>query len=247
MTAEGGVNRQDLVFIGDVHLDRDDPAVEPFCRMLEAAARDARTLVLAGDLFNLWIGGNGPEPDHIRPVLDCLRAIRDSGVAVRYLEGNRDYFIRKYYEGDVFDTVAESGLREEIGGMKLFSIHGDLANPNDRQYRSWRRFSRSLPVRLVFHAMPRRWRTLLAERLESRMRRSNLEYKQVFPEAEVRAYAAGEFRDGCDLVVLGHFHVEKDLHEPEPGTGRILVLPEWKGSRRYLRVGADGRARFLPE
>ena len=49
-----------------------------------------------------------------------------------------------------------------------------------------------------------------------------------------------------DLVVLGHFHVEKDLVLEPPGpAGRVMVLPEWKGSRRYLRVGADGRAAFV--
>ena len=39
--------KRDLVFIGDVHLDRDDPEVNPFCRMLENVAQDAATLVLA--------------------------------------------------------------------------------------------------------------------------------------------------------------------------------------------------------
>jgi UDP-2,3-diacylglucosamine hydrolase len=241
----GCEGRGDLVFIGDVHLDREDPEVEPFCRMLETVARDAGTLVLVGDLFNLWIGGNGLEPDHIRQVLDCLRTIRKSGVAVWYLEGNRDYFIRLHYEGDVFDTVAESGFREEVAGLKVFAIHGDLANPGDRQYRIWHRFSRSVPVRAAFRILPGRWRTWLAERLESRMRRSNLAYKQSFPEAEVREYAAARFREGDDLVVLGHFHLEKDLCETGPGRGRILVLPEWKGSRRCLRLRADGQVGFV--
>ena len=244
MTA-GGAGRGDLVFVGDVHLDREDPELEPFCRMLETVARDAGTLVLVGDLFNLWIGGNGPEPDHIRQVLDCLRAIRKNGVAVCYLEGNRDYFIRMHYEGDVFDTVAENGFREVVAGLKVFAIHGDLANPNDRQYRNWRRFSRSKPVRAVLRMLPGRWRTGLAERLENRMRRSNLAYKRSFPEEEVREYAAARFREGDDLVVLGHFHLEKDLRETGPGRGRILVLPEWKGSRRCLRVKADGQVEFM--
>ena len=240
------MGRGDLIFIGDVHLDREDPEVKPFCSMLETVARDAGTLVLVGDLFNLWIGGSGPEPDHIRQVLNCLRAIRENGVEVRYLEGNRDYFIRAHYEGDVFDAVAENGFSEEVAGLKVFAIHGDLANPNDRQYRNWRRFSRSLPVRTVFRILPGRWRTRLAERLERRMRRSNLAYKRSFPEAEVREYAAGRFGGGDDLVVLGHFHLEKDLSETGPGRGRILVLPEWKGSRRCLRIAADGQAGFVP-
>jgi hypothetical protein len=27
--------------------------------------------------------------------------------------------------------------------------------------------------------------------------------------------------------------------------GRILVLPEWKATRRHLRVGADGQIAFV--
>jgi UDP-2,3-diacylglucosamine hydrolase len=214
--------------------------------MLDTVSRQAATLVLAGDLFNLWIGGNGPEPEHIQAVLDRLRSIRKNGVEVKYLEGNRDYFIRAHYEGDVFDTVAEKGLWEAVGDCRVFAIHGDLANPEDRRYRRWRRFSRSRPIRLLFRGLPRSWRIRLAERLEGTMRRSNLAYKQAFPERQVREYARSRFREGGDLVVLGHFHVEKDLPVDGPEGGRILVLPEWKENRLCLRIGDDGRYRFEP-
>lgn len=245
MTPED-TERRDLVFIGDVHLDRGDPEVASFCRMLDTVSRQASTLVLAGDLFNLWIGGNGPEPEHIRTVLDRLRSIRKKGVAVKYLEGNRDYYIRAHYEGDVFDTVAEEGLWEETGDCRVFAIHGDLANPEDRPYRRWRRFSRSLPVRLLFRVLPRPWRARLAERLEGTMRRSNLAYKQAFPERQIRDYARRRFQEGADLVVLGHFHVEKELQGAGPESGPILVLPVWKENRICLRIGDDGRFRFEP-
>ena len=70
------------------------------------------------------------------------------------------------------------------------------------------------------------------------MRRSNARFKAAFPEAVVRRYAEGFLRQGHDAVVLGHFHVERALD------GRIFVLPEWKESRRHLRVSPDGEIGF---
>ncbi len=78
------------------------------------------------------------------------------------------------------------------------------------------------------------------------MRGGNLGYKRDFPETAVRRYAAARLGLGYDAVVLGHFHVEKDLVAVPPSPpGRILVLPEWKGSRRHLRVRADGDVAFV--
>ena len=46
---------------------------------------------------------------------------------------------------------------------------------------------------------------------------------------------------GHDVVVLGHFHEEHRLEAVPPSPpGRVFVLPEWKTSRRHLRVTADG-------
>ena len=77
------------------------------------------------------------------------------------------------------------------------------------------------------------------------MRSTNLQQKRAFPEDEVRAFAARCFAEGHDTVVLGHFHVEKDLDaQPPSSPGRIFVLPYWKDGYRYLRVTRNGEVRF---
>ena len=77
------------------------------------------------------------------------------------------------------------------------------------------------------------------------MRASNTTFKREFPEEVVRDYGRSFLREPGDIVVLGHFHVEKDLAATPPSSpGRILVLPEWKEGRRYLRVTARGKIRF---
>jgi UDP-2,3-diacylglucosamine hydrolase len=236
----------DLVFIGDVHIDRDDPALSDFLSFLERLGSHTSCIVFLGDLFNIWIGGRGMEQPHQTAVVEVLTALRSKGVVVRYLEGNRDYRIGQSYVGTAIDDASDEGLVEQFGGHSFFVTHGDLVNVEDRQYHLWRRFSRSAPVWTVVRLLPERRRVAMAESLEKRMRRTNLAYKQEFPEAQVRAYAESRFREGHDVVVLGHFHVEKDLTADGDGVSRrILVLPEWRESRRHLVARRDGTVEFV--
>ena len=236
----------ELVFIGDAHIDRDDPALPDFLEFLDGLGERASCVIFLGDLFNIWIGGRGMEQPHQAAVIERLTALRRRGVVVRYLEGNRDYRIGRWYTGTAFDDVSDEGLVERYGGHNIFVTHGDLVNVADRQYRTWRRFIRSAPVWAMVRLLPERRRVAMAESLEKRMRQTNLAYKQEFPEAQVRSYAATRFSEGHDIVVLGHFHVEKDLRIDADGVvRRILVLPEWCESRRHLVARVDGTVEFV--
>jgi len=82
--------------------------------------------------------------------------------------------------------------------------------------------------------------------LEQRLRGANLAFKGSFPEETVRAYAAPWIACGHDAVVLGHFHTERDIRVEAGGrTGRVLVLPEWRESRRHLRATPAGEIEFV--
>ncbi len=238
-----GTRGGDLVFIGDVHLQPDDPDLAAFLTFLRAVAMTADRIVLAGDLFDLWLGGRDMDLPHYRAVTDVLRELRRAGTVIRYLEGNRDFHVAKTFAGDAFDDATDAGVVERCGGHRIFAIHGDLANPADLRYRAWRRVAHADATWALFRALPAGARVRAAESIERRMRASNRAFKRSFPEVAVRSYAARFFARGHDAVVLGHFHVERDLAAKD---GRILVLPEWKGSRRHLRFGRDGSIRFEP-
>jgi UDP-2,3-diacylglucosamine hydrolase len=178
--------------------------------------------------------------------VDKLAELRRQGVAVRYLEGNRDYRIGACYAGRAVDDATDRGIVECFAERRFVAIHGDLANPADRQYRAWRRISRSDAAWALFNLLPRSQRLRLAHAMERRLRSSNLEFKGAFPDESVRAYAAELLGPRDDALVLGHFHVEKDLAPAAGGPpGRVLVLPEWRSSRRHLRVTPTGEIGFV--
>ena len=91
--------------------------------------------------------------------------------------------------------------------------------------------------------MPLSGRLRLAESVERSFRSTNPEFKSEFPEQIVRDYGASLIAAGEDAAVLGHFHTERDLDLQ--ALGRVLVLPEWKGSRRHLRVDSNGDIAFV--
>ena len=235
----------ELVFVGDVHLDREDPDLGAFLTYLRALGRSAARVVFLGDLFNLWFGEPELEQEHHRAVVRCLEELRAGGTELHYLEGNRDFRVGSGHRADLFDAATDLGLDESWAGRRLFATHGDRVNANDWQYRAWRRASRSAPAWWLYPAIPATRRFALAERMERSLRSTNLVQKREFPEELVRAYASRRFAQGYEAVVLGHFHVERELGpRAGEGPGRVFVLPEWKGSRRHLRVTAKGEMRF---
>ena len=229
---------RDLIVVADTHLSRRDPETEAFVEFLLRRGSEAAAVAHLGDLFNIWLGLPRFEMDHMGPVLAAFRALRGWGVRTILAEGNRDFHVRQGYEGDAFDEVAETEVELSVGARRVRLAHGDLVNVADRPYRLWRRLSRSAPVWAGVGLLPSRAGIRFAERLESKLRGTNVRHKSSFPEAAARDYAARAFTDGCSLLLVGHFHEQRVIRA---GAGKeMVVLPDWRSSHRYLHVAADG-------
>jgi UDP-2,3-diacylglucosamine hydrolase len=233
----------DLVFVADVHLVEGDGETEPFHRFLRSLAGNTRTCVIVGDLFNVWVAQRRFLSDGQRRLLEVVGEVSRRGVAFKYVEGNRDYFVKDNWEGDPFAAVAASTLTETAGPTRLLVAHGDLVNVADRPYRAWRACSRSLPVRGLLSLLPSGAGRRLADGLERRLRGTNQKHKGSLPEALLKAYTRAAVAAGHNGVVLGHFHHELEMRLDG---GTLWVLPDWRAGRRHLRFGADGAGRFVP-
>jgi UDP-2,3-diacylglucosamine hydrolase len=235
-----------LAYVGDVHLVLDDPALDQFLCFLDQLGRDCSQIVFTGDLFTVWLGRRELEQPHHKTVLSKLSELRARGVVLRYIEGNHDFRIASSPAAECFDEVCDETLSQSFGGLRILVAHGDLANSEDRRYRRWRRFARSALIWGLFNLLPKRCRIGLAEAAERRMRSTNLDHKREFPTDQVLAYAASFLEAGHDAVIMGHFHEEREfLIGGDQGPGRVVVLPEWKGSRRHLEVNAAGELKFV--
>jgi UDP-2,3-diacylglucosamine pyrophosphatase LpxH len=114
-----------ILVVSDLHAGHPDADVPAFLEFLEACESiDGGTLVLLGDIFDLWRRRNGPLLVEHGELLDRLTRLR--GMDVRYLVGNHDYALLAIAarSGGHGPFPVEKQLRLEEGGRTTLFLHG---------------------------------------------------------------------------------------------------------------------------
>ena len=230
----------------DCHVGRRPGDEEPFLKALDTVrSRGARAVTLLGDIFHFFIAHPKFETPAIGRFLDKARELRDGGVAVTYVEGNRDCFLRGSYAEDAFASVCDEELFG-AGGRRFLATHGDLLNEKDLPYRFWRLLSKNPVSRAAIDFIPKAAANRLVWNIEARLYRSNFKHKTRLPVEMIRAFAQRRVREGVDVILLGHFH--KAWTESIDG-GRVEILPAFVDERRWMEIAPDGSTALvaLPE
>ena len=226
----------------DCHVGRRPGDEGPFLQALEEARRRGATAIsLLGDIFHFFIAHRNYETPAISSFLRTVERLREAGVPVTYVEGNRDFFLRGSYVERYFRQVCDEETFEQ-GGRRFLLTHGDLLNEADRPYRFWRALSKNPLSRAALNFIPKTAGNKFVWKVEARLYRSNFKHKTRLPVEMIRAFAAKRFRDGVDVLLLGHFH--KAWTDTVDG-GRVEILPAFVEERRWLEVADDGSTRLV--
>ncbi len=237
--AEGGV----AVF-ADAHLGQVEDDADDFLAALDdVAQRGCRTVVLLGDIFHVFVGSGKLETPLIRRVLAAWDDLAARGVELRYVEGNRDFFLRGTRWARAFAACGDAdGLR--VGSRRYAFVHGDRINTRDLPYRFWRRLSKNPVSRAALGLIPGPIARQIVVRTEARLYRTNFRHKRVLPDVELAREGRRARAAGYDELLVGHFHVER-LYDGAEGVTRIL--PAWLEERRHAEIGPDGAFRLVEE
>jgi UDP-2,3-diacylglucosamine hydrolase len=245
MEKEVSISADRAVFLSDAHLNQDDMHSRNFVALAEKAADENAAVFLLGDIFDLWFGRSGLTFGFQKPVISRLQELRRRGLRLYYVEGNRDFYLKKHHEGVTFDAVAEVEMLAAVGGRKIYLSHGDTVNRADIPYRFWKAISKN---RFSFGAVsiiPPAVFLPFADWMERNLKRTNHRYRGSFPERDCLEFAMRRFAAGMDLVILGHFHTERLQRFEETGQGKALaVLPSWREEWRYFFLTAEGKSGF---
>jgi UDP-2,3-diacylglucosamine hydrolase len=218
-----------VAVIADSHLGGPGGDGTEMVAQLEALpSQGIKHLVLLGDIFHVWVGSRQFETSEIRKILPVLRELRQQGLRVDYVEGNRDFFIQGSVYADAFDLI---GLETsfESAGRRVLAIHGDGLNEGDRQYLFWRWLSKSPPSRFLIRNLPAALAQRAVHGTEKRLAQTNFKHRTEIPAGAIRSYGERRFKEGYDLMILGHFH---EAQRFEVAGGEILALDAWFRSRR---------------
>src|SRR6185436_3097895 len=158
---------------GDSHIglgEGSETKVNAWLDRLVAAS--PRALYLNGDLFHYLIAHRNFRTASVDKVMEKFREVRDRGVAIHYVEGNRDFFLKGSF---VEDSVTDIGLEYTVaaGGRKYLVTHGDTINDRDYAYRFWRRASKNPLTKLGVKLIPKKMARNFVDSVEARLARSN--------------------------------------------------------------------------
>jgi len=225
-----------VALIADAHLGGPGGAARPFAEQLRTLpARGCRHLVLLGDLFHIWVAHPHFETAEVREVMAALVDLREAGVRLSYVEGNRDFFLEGSSYAGVFDALA-SEIAFDEGGRRYLAVHGDGLNARDWRYRFWRRLSKSGPSRYLASRLPSRLARRVVDDTERRLAKSNFQHKVRIPEEVLCAYGERRLREGYDVLLLGHFHAARSWRV---AGGEVRILPPWYEVRTPMWIGRE--------
>ena len=185
-------------------------------------------LLVLGDLFHVWVGDPRYETDEIRRLLAVLDRVRERGIASRYVEGNRDFFLDDSVYARHFDSIDREHAFT-TGGVRYLAVHGDGIDDRDWRYRFWRRVSKNPVSRAAARRLPGGLARRFVHDMDRRLAETNFEHKIRIPEAVIRRFGERRLAEGHDVVLLGHFH--RPLVFAVAG-GEVRVVDAWFNSRR---------------
>ena len=239
LDVEGGV----AVF-ADAHLGQVEQDAEDFLDALEGVRRRGfGTAVLLGDIFHYFIGNAKLETPLLTRTLRGLKEVSSRGLSLRYVEGNRDFFVAGTPYARPFASWAlTDGLR--VGSTRYAFVHGDRVNSADIPYRFWRRISKNAMAHGILKVIPGALARAIVSRTEARLYRSNFRHKKVLPEAALLAEGRVARGAGYDALLVGHFHVARTLAD---GGAVTHVLPAWLEERKHAEIAPDGTLSIVQE
>jgi UDP-2,3-diacylglucosamine hydrolase len=233
-----------VFFISDAHLgvesrEREAPREERLHGFLNSLPGRASALVIVGDLFDFWFEYGAAIPRRHFVTLAILRRLRESGLAVRYLSGNHDFWLGRFLAGELGVETRYGPLELAAQGRRIWLHHGDGLIGGDLGYRVLRRVIRAPATIALYGLLHPDLGIPFAHQVSRGLRRARRE-RPLDVERLWREIALPRFAAGFDTVMVGHFHQAYERREP----GReFFVLGDWLDSFTYA-VLEDGAVRL---
>ncbi|MDG2288903.1 MAG: UDP-2,3-diacylglucosamine diphosphatase [Woeseiaceae bacterium] len=229
------------LFISDLHLEAGRPEIgEQFLSFLGDEARDAEALYILGDLFEVWLGDDDPNPYYTSMKM-AIRELTDSGVPVFFMHGNRDFTIGEIFSGETGVEILDDPVIVDLYGQSVLLSHGDALCTDDVQYQQVRAMTRNPE-----------WQTMmLAKSIEERiafsiqarkdsMAHSNSVSAEIM-DVNLEAVVATLRQHGTSIMLHGHTH-RPAIHDVDLGNrlATRIVLGDWFEQGSVVRWDENG-------
>jgi len=216
------------LFISDLHLDPARPhIVELFTRFVAGDARQAEALYILGDLFESWIGDDDDSPLALQ-IAQSLYALKQSGVRVFFMHGNRDFLLGQAYAEKAGMTLLNDPAVVEFDGERTLLMHGDTLCTDDVAYQEFRAVVRNPDWQNQFRARSLSERHAFAAQARAESVKHTAGAKPEIMDVNQAAVIAAMRKQRVRTLIHGHTH-RPSTHrfELDGQSAERIVLGDW--------------------
>jgi len=239
------------LFIADLHLDDSRPRITHLFEQFLASneVRSADALYILGDLVEAWIGDDDDAQLPGRIAL-ATKALRDAGVPVYFMVGNRDFLLGKDFAERAGFTLLDDGTVHDLYGRPTLLMHGDVLCTDDIAYQTVRKQVRTPEWMAQILAMPLEARRAFAAKAREDSRAHTGNTMETI--MDVNADAVADTMRNTDVARLIHGHTHRPaIHrfDLDGHPAERIVLGDWYEHGSVLSItpeGAELRGLALP-
>lgn len=227
-------------FISDLHLSEDEPdTVAAFIDFLAAPARAHASLFILGDLFECWAGDDDVDTALHRRVTNALHELAAHGVAVFFMQGNRDLLAGAGFAAAAGLQLLRDPVLLRFGSADdapaVLLSHGDQLCTDDAAYQAYRRQVHDPAWQANFLSRPLAERKAFIAGLRQHSEAAKRDKPMAIMDVNADAVAALLRAHHYPTLVHGHTH-RPALHQHEVDGRRCErhVLADWHGAASWL-------------
>ena len=230
------------LFIADLHLDPSRPQITDLFEHYLASdeVRHANALYILGDLVEAWIGDDDDAELPAR-IAAATRAVRDAGVPVYFMVGNRDFLLGPAFAARAGLTLLDDGTVHDIHGRRTLLMHGDVLCTDDAAYQAVRRQVRQPEWQKQILSMPLDARRAFAAKAREDSKAHTGSTMESIMDVNGGAVAEAMRKAGATRLIHGHTHrpaVHAFTLDGKPA--ERIVLGDWYEQGSVLRVDENG-------
>ncbi|WP_243049448.1 UDP-2,3-diacylglucosamine diphosphatase [Dyella sp. RRB7] len=230
------------LFIADLHLDDSRPQItrlfEDFLASDEARSADA--VYILGDLVEAWIGDDDDAELPAR-IARATHALRDRGVPVYFMVGNRDFLLGEDFARRAGFTLLDDGTVHDLYGRPTLLMHGDVLCTDDIAYQTVRKQVRTPEWKAQILAMPLEARRAFAAKARQDSKAHTGSTMETIMDVNAEAVADSMRKAGVTRLIHGHTHrPATHRFELDGQPAERIVLGDWYEHGSVLRVAPEG-------
>jgi UDP-2,3-diacylglucosamine hydrolase len=230
------------LFIADLHLDDSRPQITRLFEdyLASAEARSADAIYILGDLVEAWIGDDDDAELPSR-IANATRTLRDSGVPVYFMVGNRDFLLGEDFAQRAGFTLLDDGTVHELYGRPTLLMHGDILCTDDIAYQAVRKQVRTPEWKAQILTMPLQARRAFAAKAREDSRAHTGSTMETIMDVNADAVADAMRKTGVTRLIHGHTHRPATHRlELDGNDAKRIVLGDWYEHGSVLRVTPEG-------